>query len=478
MNTIAGIKTTALYVRVSTARQAEEGYSVPAQLEKLTYYCKSQGWDNIKEYVDGGYSGSSLERPNIQKLIQDAEKSKIERVIVFKLDRLSRSQKDTLYLIEDVFLKNNIEFVSLNESLDTSSPYGKLMIGILSGFAQLERENIFLRTRMGMRERLRQGYWRGGGTLPFGYDYDKEKGILVPNEQASMVVTIFDLYLKGYSPQRIAKMYNLSGERLVAKMLTHKIYIGIIENKGEEFNGLHEPLISDEMFELVQLKLKERSTKARASKSKYHLLSGLIYCGKCGSRMRYVSWGKGKYKLGCYAKLDKDREYMHKNGICDAKCLWASEIEKIIINDLFNISVNLKNSDAYKSDIFVDPLQELRTKINQKKAQINKLIDLFTDSSDELDSEIFSNRMIQYKGELASLQKEYEIESATQISKRHMNLIIAQVTNIQDHWNNFTEQEKQSIIRDCIEKIIIDENRIEIKYTFVTSNEKYNEKVA
>ena len=92
-------KITAIYVRVSTARQAEEGYSVPAQVERLTYYCKAQGWNNIKEYVDGGFSGSKLERPKIQELIEDSNRGKISRVVVFKLDRLSRSQKDTLYLI-------------------------------------------------------------------------------------------------------------------------------------------------------------------------------------------------------------------------------------------------------------------------------------------------------------------------------------------------------------------------------------------
>ena len=163
----------AIYIRVSTDAQAEEGYSIEAQKEQLGAYCISKGIKNYEYYIDGGRSGSNIERPEIQRLIKEAKEHKISHCIVFKLDRLSRSQKDTLYIIEDVFIPNDVSFVSLNETLDTSTPMGKLMIGILSAFAQLERENIRLRTRMGMKERIKAGYWMGGGRVPFGYDYDK-----------------------------------------------------------------------------------------------------------------------------------------------------------------------------------------------------------------------------------------------------------------------------------------------------------------
>ena len=109
----------ALYIRVSTEAQAEEGYSIQAQTERLEAYCKAMGWDNYRFYTDGGYSGSNLDRPEVTKLIADARGGQVATVVVFKLDRLSRSQKDTLYLIEDVFLPNGVDFISLNESIDT-----------------------------------------------------------------------------------------------------------------------------------------------------------------------------------------------------------------------------------------------------------------------------------------------------------------------------------------------------------------------
>lgn len=132
------MKKVGIYIRVSTQEQANEGYSIQAQKERLISYCKAKDWHIVDIYTDGGYSGSNLDRPGIQKLIADIEK--IDMVLVYKLDRLSRSQKDTLYLIEDIFLKNNVDFVSMNESFDTSTPFGRAMIGILSVFAQLERE--------------------------------------------------------------------------------------------------------------------------------------------------------------------------------------------------------------------------------------------------------------------------------------------------------------------------------------------------
>ena len=191
----------AIYIRVSTDAQFEEGYSVDAQKEQLTAYCVSKGIKDYEYYIDGGWSGSNIERPEIERLISDVKDGKISCVIIYKLDRLSRSQKDTLYLIEDLFMPNNVDFVSLTESLDTSTPTGRAMIGILAAFAQLERETIRIRTRMGMNERVKAGYWMGGGRIPFGYDYDKEQGILVPNKDAEKVRSCYELYLQGYSCQ-------------------------------------------------------------------------------------------------------------------------------------------------------------------------------------------------------------------------------------------------------------------------------------
>ena len=148
---------------------------------------KSQGWSDYELYADPGFSGKNLERPAIKKLIKDCEDGKIDTVLVFKLDRLSRSQKDTLYLIEEVFNNNEVGFISVRESFDTTTPFGKAMIGILSVFAQLERETILERTRLGLKKRAEDGYWRGGGKTPFVYDYDKTTGELTINPERKVI---------------------------------------------------------------------------------------------------------------------------------------------------------------------------------------------------------------------------------------------------------------------------------------------------
>ncbi len=144
------MKKAGLYCRVSTDIQME-GYSIDAQKDFLKSYCKMHEIDNYEFYIDGGYSGSNINRPDMQRLIEDVEDHKIDIVVVFKLDRLSRSQKDTLYLIEEVFNPNDCGFVSIKENFDTNTPFGKAMVGILSVFAQLERETILERTRIGRK---------------------------------------------------------------------------------------------------------------------------------------------------------------------------------------------------------------------------------------------------------------------------------------------------------------------------------------
>ena len=118
-----------IYVRVSTAEQAKEGYSIGEQIERLQKYCEAMGWEIVETFIDPGYSGGDTERPGLQAMIKTVETTDVDKVVVYKLDRLSRSQKDTLFLIEDVFLANNTDFVSMSENFDTSTPFGRAMIG-------------------------------------------------------------------------------------------------------------------------------------------------------------------------------------------------------------------------------------------------------------------------------------------------------------------------------------------------------------
>ena len=159
---------TALYVRVSTQEQATEGYSVQEQTDRLTKYSEAMGWSVFKVYTDPGFSGGRTDRPGLQAMINDIRKGYIDKVLVYKLDRLSRSQKDTLNLIEDEFLAHNVDFISMCENFDTSTPFGRAMVGILAVFAQLEREQIKERMFMGKEARAKEGKYPGAKQPPVG----------------------------------------------------------------------------------------------------------------------------------------------------------------------------------------------------------------------------------------------------------------------------------------------------------------------
>ena len=153
----------------------------------------------------------------------------------------------------------------------------------------------------------------GGGKVPFGYDYDRSKGVLVPNKDAQKVKQIYQLYLKGYSPQKIALMLGLKYDKLVMQILQRKSNTGVIVYNGTEYQGKHEPIIDLNTYQRAADLMKERSVIKTASSE--HLLTGLVFCGKCGAKMRYQKWGKAGYKFVCYSQ-QSSKPYLIKDPSC------------------------------------------------------------------------------------------------------------------------------------------------------------------
>lgn len=451
-------KHAAIYIRVSTDAQREEGYSIDAQKEMLAAYCVSKNIKEFEYYIDGGFSGSNIERPELKRLIDNAKNNLLSCVLVYKLDRLSRSQKDTLYLIEDVFNPHGIDFVSLGESMDTSTPLGRLMLGILSAFAQLERENIRERTRMGMNERVKSGLWMGGGRIPYGYDYDQKQGILVPNNDAQTVRRIYDLYLQGYSTARIARMVGLKYEKLALQILTRKSNAGYICYNGEEYLGKHQPIISLETYQKAMDFMAERST-SRLSESCY-MLSGLIYCGRCGAKMRYQKWGKIDCKIICYSQ-DKSKTHLIKDINCDNGRLWATELEDIVLKDLFSFSLKPKelDSSAVKAPNVLEILSQQYGDIVKK---IKRLYNLYAESSDELLLETIN----EHKKQLADMQKHIDRETQQSFITNKIADVRKTLTTLKESWSYMTPQEQRNIVRSCVEKIVITADNVDIFYKF------------
>lgn len=450
----------ALYRRVSTDKQADAGYSLDVQIEKLQAYAKT--FSNVKEvrvYTDDGYSGSSLDRPGMKQMLEDIEAGVVTHVIVVKLDRLSRSQKDTLHLIEDVMIPANVAFISIMESFNTDTAFGRAMVGILSVFAQLERENIFERTRGGMQKRVEKGYWPGGGRTPYGYDYDQAQGILVPNGEADMVRHIYDRYLAGVSMQTIADELNLKYERVVYNIITRKSNAGIIVYNGEEYQGLHEPIISMETYTQAMQLLADRSSAKLVTKTN-HLLTGFCYCGKCGAKMRYMKWGKAGYKLVCYSQ-QHSKQYLIRDPNCDVPAPFAEDVENGVIQTLFAISKE-KLVDAQKSVRSGSVSDMLQEQLNKAESKLRRLYGLYGDSGDTC----LLDTIKETKTVIDSLRLSLEDENSKEVVTRSAMSVYKKLDGIQDIWSQMTIQEQRAILTSVIDRITISADYTDVKLKF------------
>ncbi|MCC8137982.1 MAG: recombinase family protein [Clostridiales bacterium] len=453
------MKKTALYVRVSTDAQYEEGYSVDAQLEKLEQYCKLKDYTNYEKFVDGGWSGSNINRPEMQRMISEIEQGKIDTVLVYKLDRLSRSQKDTIFLLEDVFNPHNVSFISLNENFDTTTPYGKAMIGILSVFAQLERENIRERTYMGKLERIKTGLWPGGDSVPFGYDYDKNKGILVPNSHAKEVQEIYELYMKGYSTTRLANMYEVCSDGQIMHILSRVTYLGKIYYNGVIYQGLHEPLIDQELFDKVQEERAKRSTKK--VKTSDYLLTGLLRCGKCGAAMRYQKWGKKRVIIYCYSQ-QTSAKHLVRDPNCNNKKFEAEDIEKIVLEDLFRMTDELTATGKPTMFQEVSALETLRQRYNSISTKIKRLYNLYA----ETDNQILLETIQENQSALDKTKKHIQREEQKLADEKKLDEKRTMAKNLRSKWPSMNIDQKRQALRMFINKIVVNEETVDIHYAF------------
>lgn len=441
-----------LYARVSTDMQVE-GYSIDAQKELLVNFAKSKEYSSYKFYIDGGYSGKDLNRPAIQELMRDVENHEIDTVIVFKLDRISRSQRDTLYLIEEVFNKYNVGFISVRENFDTTSPFGKAMIGILSVFAQLERETILERTRLGLRKRAEAGLWRGGGKIPFPYDYDEKKGILVPNpEKVELLNKMITLYLGGSSFLQISNIVGMD-ESMVEKRILSRTNLGIIPYKGEEFEGQHEPVVSEELYNRI-IKMNKLRSKSRTAR--HYLLSGKIYCGKCGAKYRYQKWGK---RLICYCySQQKSRPKFIKNPNCNNKRYDSFEIEDAVLENIFTMSLDENMFEENMLALNVNTVEELENRISKLSSQIENLLNYISLGIAIKETSNKINVLEEERKKLnEQLKDEKEAQSQIETTK-------SMIKNLREVWNYMTFNEQRLIIEHLVEKIVIDDNKISIYY--------------
>ncbi|MFH1379556.1 MAG: recombinase family protein [bacterium] len=347
----------AIYTRVSTDMQAEKDFnSCEAQTEKIKCFIESQeGYKLYKVYNDPGYTGANLNRPALNQMIHDIEAGYIDVVLTYKIDRLTRSPKDFYHLI-DVFDKHGTSFISVTERFDTSTPSGRLLRNIMLTFGQFERELTSERIKDKFHQRVLKGL-PNGGYAPFGYKWEKGRYV-IDKPNAEIVKSIYDTYIKTRSLKLTTKMLRdnniyskrgrIRGNSFTFHVLRNPIYIGKRKHRGELIPAVHDPILSEDIFNYAQ-------TIHQAPKQRSHLhkslpYAGLIECSECNSIMSPSHTNKhykGKIQKYYYYRCTKS---CHSGwDSCGIKEVNADRFQDTVYKNLKRIAVD---SDYIKNLIF------------------------------------------------------------------------------------------------------------------------------
>ncbi len=382
----------AIYTRKSTEDGLEQEYnSLDAQRDAGEAYIasqKSEGWVCLPDrYDDGGFTGGNMERPALKRLLGDIEDGKVDCIVVYKVDRLSRSLID-FSKIMDVLERQSVSFVSVTQQFNTSSSMGRLMLNVLLSFAQFEREMISERTRDKIAATRRKGKWSGGMPM-LGYDVDPRGGRLhVNDDEAARVREIFDLYLNRLSLIEVVKELDARGwttkrwttrkgherggkpfnKNSLFKLLTNRIYRGKITYKDEVYDGEHPAIVDEDIFERAQRLLKRngRSGAPYVRNRFGAVLKGLVRCVPCDCGMvpthatkTTASGGNKRYRY--YVCQNAQSRGWHN---CPSPSVPAPELERFVVDQVKAIGKD--------TNLLAETLEESR---RQREEAIGKLED-------------------------------------------------------------------------------------------------------
>lgn len=351
------------YIRVSTERQVE-GYSIEGQITQIEQYCQFNGYELVDIYADRGISGKSMNRPELQRMLNDAKNGKLDCVMVYKTNRLARNTSDLLTIVEELH-RQNVEFFSLSERMEVKNSTGKLMLQILASFSEFEINTILENIYTGQRQRALEGYYQGN--LPLGYNNipDNKKELMINQHEANIVKYIFESYAKDHGYRKIANALNHKGYvtkkgnpfsiSAVTYILSNPFYIGKIQfAKYKDWNdkrrkglndkpviaeGKHTPIISQSLWDKVQARKKQVSEKPQVHGKGTNILTGIISCPQCSAPMAASNTTNtlkdGTKKRIRYYSCSNFRNKGSK--VCSANSVRADVIEKYVMDQILEI---------------------------------------------------------------------------------------------------------------------------------------------
>lgn len=465
----------AIYIRVSTDEQASEGFSIEAQKRRLLAYASSQDWEVTEVYIDDGWSAKDLNRPEMKRMLQDVPTNKFNVVLVYKLDRMTRSSTDCDHLLK-LFESHSVKFQSCTESFETRTATGRLFIRLVADIAQWERENIAERVRFGMEQMVLEGR-RPGGPVPFGYATGAK--VSIPEER-DILRLLRSLYMDGLGLKAVALQLNEMGlyrrgykwsSFSVWYVLDNPYYAGMIRYGGKKPDGKyahrkkdeveniiyqesdHEKIYTMEEYEEHQKEMNRRSFTGH-SKVREYWFTGILKCGRCGSKMS-GRYHQNKRKDGSYNKI---LSYICANRQTGKGCtmpMFRQElVEKLIMELIDNIQID---HQLIKKDIQSKPLErskkdEHRTLLEKELLKIKerrkKWQRMYADDLIDED-ELRSHNKDERENEANILEQLDLLPKAADVSLIPIDLLF----DLPNLWAVINDKEKNELIHEMFKEI-------------------------
>ena len=485
----------AIYTRKSTSEGLESDFNtLDAQREAAEFYIRamrSERWEALPDrYDDGGFTGANIERPALQRLLADIDAGKVDLVMVYKVDRLSRSLLDFAQLLAR-FETQNVGFVSTTQQFNTRDAMGRLTLNIVVSFAQFEREMIADRTRDKMGAARKRGKWLGSRP-PLGYLGDRERMrlVVVPDE-AEQVRTIFQLYLRLGSAAEVAnrlgelrwekkKSRTRAGrtigggpwtEKDVHVVLRNPLYLGKVDFKGQRYEGEQDAIVDVTLFERVQATLNAKACGRgrRRGRNPEYLLQSLLHCGVCGYPMTTTS-GKGRngevYRY--YACRNRARQSEDR---CQHPRLSAPEVEELVVSRVRRVCADPAMRDQIAERMRVaEPdmaarIQEQRAEAEAKRlalrAEADKLMRSLGHESSSRASHLLAERIGAIEAELEPIHTLIGLldgqMQALQVAAEQVTQTMRILEVFDEAWAAFNVAERQELVLILVERVVVNE---------------------
>jgi site-specific DNA recombinase len=487
----------AIYTRKSTEEGLNQEFnSLDAQREAAEAYIVSQkhdGWTLVPtQYSDGGYTGANIERPGVRQLLADIEAGKIDCVVVYKVDRLSRSLIDFARMME-LFEKRGVCFVSVTQQFNTKSSLGRLTLNILLSFAQFEREIISERTRDKQVAARKKGKWTGGHIL-LGYDLDSRAGKLAVNaDEADRIRKMFRLYLEGTPVIEIVQRFDKLGWRNkqwttqegklyggsplrrchIYKLLANILYTGQVKVGDEIFPGEHEAIIDQPTFELAQVKLKDNTWKSgNPHRIKMDaLLRGIIYCSCCGSGM-YSTYSANKERRYRYYVCYRSQQKIE--GYCTSRSVSAPLVEDAVVESIRRVGVHpdvLAETAAAARQQLAQIVTALREELNTTNGRVKNLKSQIARVRNPEEARLAEIRQQLSAGEsrAEALRKEILRREKQRIDEKELRRTMDSFGEV---WKAMNLDEQRNLLRQLVEKVGYDGRTGKVTVSFKSAEVK------